>query len=124
MKIPDGLEVDGDLKVGEDLKRWVVQLLKGPYGIKQGLRIWALKLNLVLTDIGFNCTDCNYLVYVYKHSDIHIMMPIHVNNLLLASNSKSTLQHVKVELSSHFKLHDLGLVTLILGMKLECNHVA
>src|SRR5882757_3219309 len=47
MKIPDGLEVDGDPKVGEDPKRWVVRLLKGLYGIKQGLCIWALKLHSV-----------------------------------------------------------------------------
>ncbi len=53
MKIPDGLEVDGDPKAGEDPKRWVVHLLKGLYGIKQGPRIWALKLHSVLTDIGF-----------------------------------------------------------------------
>ncbi len=74
MRIPDGLEVDGDLKAGEDLKCWVVWLLKGLYGIKQGLCIWALKLHSVLTDIGFKCTDCDYSVYVYKHGDICIMM--------------------------------------------------
>ena len=64
--------MDGDPKAGEDPKWWVVQLLKGLYGIKQGLHIWALKLHSVLTNIGFDCTDCDYLVYVYvyKHSDI------------------------------------------------------
>jgi len=124
MKIPDGLEVDGDPKAGEDLKRWVVQLLKGLYGIKQGLCIWALKLHSVLTDIGFKCTDCDYSVYVYKHSNVCIMMPSHVDDLLLASNSKSTLQNVKAELSSHFKLHDQGPAVSILGIKLERDRVA
>ena len=34
MKIPEGLEVDREPALGEDLKRWVLQLLKGLYGIK------------------------------------------------------------------------------------------
>ena len=41
MRIPDGLEVEGDPQPGEDPKRWVVRLLKGLYGIKQGPRICA-----------------------------------------------------------------------------------
>ena len=35
MKIPEGLEVEGEPRPGEDPKRWVVRLLKGLYGIKQ-----------------------------------------------------------------------------------------
>ena len=85
--------------------------------------IWALKLHSVLSDIGFERTDCDYSVYVYKRGSVRIMMPIHVDDLLLASNSKSALQN-KAELSSHFKLHDLGPATSILGMKLERDRAA
>ena len=118
MKIPEGLSVEGDPGPGEDPKRWVVRLLKGLYGIKQGPRIWALKLHSVLTDIGFERTDCDHSVYVYRRDSVRILLPIHVDNLLLASNSRSALQSVKSELGSHFKLHDLGPTTSILGMKL------
>ena len=63
MKIPEGLKVNGELALGEDLKRWVLHLLKGLYGIKQGPWTWVLKLHAVLTEISFKCTDCNYSVY-------------------------------------------------------------
>jgi hypothetical protein len=53
MKVPEGLRVEGDPQPGEDPKQWVVCLLKGLYGIKQGLHIWAMKPHLVLTSIGF-----------------------------------------------------------------------
>jgi hypothetical protein len=53
MRIPEGLEVDGEPAPGEDPKKWVLQLLKGLYGIKQGPRIWALKLHSVLTETRF-----------------------------------------------------------------------
>jgi hypothetical protein len=52
------------------------------------------------------------------------MMPIHVDDLLLASNSKAAVQKVKAELASHFKIHDQGPTTLILGIKVERDQVA
>ena len=124
MKIPDGLCVEGDPAPGEDPKRWVVRLLKGLYGIKQGPRIWALKLHSVLTGIGFQRTDCDHSVYVYQRDGVRIMLPIHVDDLLLASNSKAALRAVKAELGSHFKLHDLGPTSSILGMKLVRDRAA
>ena len=125
MKIPEGLGVEGDPALGEDSKWWVVHLLKGLYGIKQGPRIWSLKLHSVLTSIGFEWTDCNHSIYVYCCDGVWIMVLIHMDDLLLASNSKEALHAVKTELASHFKLHDLGPATLILGMKIvhDCaNH--
>jgi len=124
MKVLEGLEVEGNPRPGEDPKRWVVHLLKGLYGIKQGPHIWALKLHLVLTSIGFEHIDCDYSVYVYRHSNVCIMTPIHVDNLLLASNLKSAIQSVKTNLVTHFKLHNQGPTTLILGIKIERNCAA
>ena len=121
MKIPEGLSVEGDPAPGEDLKCWVVHLLKGLYGIKQGPQIWAFKLHLVLTDISFKHTDCDHSIYIYGWGAVQILLPIHVDDLLLASNSCSALQSVKSKLASHFKLHDLGPMTSILGMKLDCD---
>lgn len=122
MKVPEGLEVEGDSRPGEDPKQWVVRLLKGLYGIKQGPRIWALKLHSVLTSIGFERIDCDYLVYVYRRDGVRIMMPIHVDDLLIALNSKAAIQHVKSDLAGHFKLHEQGPTTSILGIKIECDH--
>ena len=72
MRIPEGLKVDGEPAPGEDLKRWVLQLLKGLYRIKQGPRIWALKLHSVLTEIGFERTDCDYSVYIYRCGGVRL----------------------------------------------------
>jgi len=124
MKIPEGLKVDGDPQPREDLKCWVVHLLKGLYGIKQGPHIWALKLHSVLLTIGFEWIDCDHLVYVYQHGDVQIMVPIHVDDLLLALNLKAAIQKVKAELALHFKIHDQGPTMSILGIKVECDQAA
>jgi len=116
MRIPEGLKVEGEPGPGEDLKRWVLQLLKGLYGIKQGPHIWALKLHLVLMAIGFKQIDSDHSVYVYQCDNTRIIMPIHVDNLLIASNSKEALSKVKTERATHFKIHDQGPTKLILSM--------
>jgi hypothetical protein len=124
MRIPEGLKVEGDPQPGEDLKHWVVCLLKGLYGIKQGPCIWALKLHSVLLAIGFEQIDCNHSVCVYRHGDVWIMMLIHIDDLLLASNLKAAIQKVKAKLTLHFKIHDQGPTMSILGIKAECDWVA
>ena len=48
-----------------------------------------------------------------------MIVPIHVDDLLLASNSPFSIQHVKSELPSYFDLHDLGPVTSNLGIELD-----
>ena len=119
MKIPEGLEVDGEPAPGEDPKKWVLRLLKGLYGIKQGPRIWALKLHSVLSEIGFERTDCDYSVYIYRRDDVKVILPIHVDDLLIASNSRDAIQKVKSDLAARFKIHDQGPATSILGIKIE-----
>jgi Reverse transcriptase (RNA-dependent DNA polymerase) len=51
-------------------------------------------------------------------------MPIRVDDLILASNSRKALQSVKAELGSHFKLYDHGPATSILGMKIVRDRAA
>ncbi len=117
MRIPEGFKVKGKPHEDEDPKRWVVRLLKGLYGIKQGPCLWVLKLHSVLTMLGFQRIDCNYSVYVYLHDSVKIFMPVYVDDLLVALNSKSAIQQVKRDLATHFTIHNQGPVRSILSIK-------
>jgi len=66
----------------------------------------------------------NYSAYVYQRSDVVILLPSHVDDVLLASNSNAAIQEVKSQPASHFKLYDQGHATSILGMKTERDRVA
>ena len=81
MRLPEGLEVDGERALGEDPRKWQLRLLMGLYGINQGPRISVLKLHSVLTKICFERID--YPVYVYRRNNVEIIMPIHVDDLLI-----------------------------------------
>ncbi len=124
MRIPEGFKVEGKLHEDEDPKRWVVRLLKGFYSIKQGPWLWVLKLHSVLTKLDFQRINCDYSVYVYWCDGVKIFMPVYVDNLLLTSNLKDTIWHVKEDLASHFTIHNQGPIKSILGMKVVHDRVA
>ena len=116
--------VDREPALGEDPKRWVLQLLKGLYGIKQGPQIWVLKLHSVLVEISFERTDCDYSVYIHKQDNIKVILPIHVDDLLIASNSCNAIQKVKSDLASCFKIHNQSSTTSILGIKIAPTNLS
>ncbi|CAG7852816.1 Retrovirus-related Pol polyprotein from transposon TNT 1-94 Includes: RecName: Full=Protease; Includes: RecName: Full=Reverse transcriptase; Includes: RecName: Full=Endonuclease [Serendipita indica DSM 11827] len=116
MQPPEGLTIHGD---SDGSHQWVLRLLKGLYGIKQGPRLWSVKLHRVLSEIGFERLECDHSVFVYQRDGVRIIIPVHVDGLILASMSHSAIHKVKEELKQCFKIHDQGQTTQILGIRLE-----
>ncbi|CCA77296.1 hypothetical protein PIIN_11903 [Serendipita indica DSM 11827] len=114
MRKPEGVEFEG-----YEGTSWVLQLLKGLYGIKQGPRIWSVKLHTVLPEIGFKRLESDHSVFNYERDNVKIIVPVHVDDLLLASKSPDAIQIVKNELKARFKIHDQGPTSFLLGVKLE-----
>ncbi|CCA76763.1 hypothetical protein PIIN_10750 [Serendipita indica DSM 11827] len=114
MRKPEGVEFEG-----YEGTSWVLQLLKGLYGIKQGPRIWSVKLHTVVSEIGFKRLESDHSVFIYERDSVKIIVPVHVDDLLLASKSSEAIQMVKDELKARFKIHDQGPTSFLLGVKLE-----
>ncbi|CAG8689828.1 17371_t:CDS:2, partial [Acaulospora colombiana] len=114
MEVPEGIEVEGDGK-----SEWVLKLLKALYGIKQGPRLWSQKLAKELQSMGFQRLDCDHSVFIYERKDIKIIIPVHVDDLIIASKSAEVIQDFKDELAKRFKIRDQGPAQSILGIKIE-----
>jgi predicted RNA binding protein YcfA (HicA-like mRNA interferase family) len=114
MKKPEGYE-----PAGFEGPEWVLKLLKGLYGIKQGPHIWSVKLHNVLKTIGFKRIETDHSVFIYERDGTKIVVPVHVDDLLLASKSLPAITKVKNELKNAFKIHDQGPTKQILGIKLD-----
>jgi hypothetical protein len=114
MKIPEGVKIEG-----AEGHQWVLKLLKGLYGIKQGPRIWSKKLHEVLTKLGFNRLECDHSVFIYDKDNVKVIVPVYVDDLIIASKSREAISSFKSNLAVHFKIRDLGPMTQILGIKLE-----
>ncbi len=110
MKQPEGFE-----EMGPD---YVCRLQRSIYGLKQAGRVWNQKLHSVLTLIGFKRLESDRSIYLYVRDDVRIIMPIHVDDLTLASSSQSVIDQVIKELAQHFKLRDLGPTSFLLGIEI------
>lgn len=116
MQKPEGVEFPGF-----EGSEWVLQLLKGLYGIKQGPRIWSKKLHTVLSEIGFQRLESDHSVFIYERDGVKMVVPVHVDDLVLASPSKEAIERVKRELRAKFKTHEQGPTSFLLGVKIERN---
>ena len=111
MDQPEGFEVGGP--------EYVCRLKKSLYGLKQAGRVWNKKLHAALAKMGFIRIQSDNSVYVFLKDDVHIILPIFVDDITLACKSSTTLDSTVKELSSHFKLRDLGPISYLLGIKIE-----
>ena len=99
----------------------VLKLVKSIYGLKQAGRQWHKKLDSVLKSAGFTLVRCDHSIWVYKRDDVRIIIPVYVDDMTIACKSKEQYQFVRDELSKHFKLHDLGPTSFLLGVHIQRN---
>ena len=100
MKQPEGF-----VEQGPD---YVCRLKKSLYGLKQSARQWNRKLHETLVKLGFSRLESDRSIYFYSRGSVKIMFPVHVDDVLLASNSESAIDSIIAELSTYFHLRDLS----------------
>lgn len=99
----------------------VLRLGRPIYGLKQAGRMWNRKLHKVLTSMGFRRLDSDRSVYIYSKDEIRIIIPVHVDDLTLASKSQAAIDQTVADLSKHFKLRNLGPTRFLLGIEITRN---
>ncbi len=100
----------------------IVGLLnKGMYGLKQGAYLWHKRLNEVFLSIGFARVVADPCVYCYLRDDVRIIIPVHVDDITIASTDRPAILRVIEELRKHFKLRHLGPTVGLLGVRVTRN---
>ena len=97
----------------------VCKLQKALYGLKQAPRQWYAKINSFLVDnLQFTSSPYEPCLY-FKHSDDCItLIVLYVDDLLIAGNDRSIVDHVKDEFKDQFKMKDLGVASEFLGIQI------
>ena len=104
MKLPEGYE-----QYTPKGKLLYCLLLKALYGLKQGGRQWYLKLAQVMKELGFRRVRSEPCVYVYKNSaGDKVIVPVYVDDCHIAGKTRASVDLVKQQLASKFKLRNLG----------------
>jgi hypothetical protein len=114
MKQPKGFE--------EKDSSWVAKLQKGLYGMKLGSCCWYECLDETLQRLGFKQLCSHASSFLREHDGVKVIVPVFVDDITLASQSKAKIQELKQCLSEHFKLRDLGPTTSQLGLEIIRDH--
>ena len=112
MAQPEGF-VEGDPKAK------VCLLQKAIYGSKQGGNCWNKKMRSVLKSLEFRQTCSDASIYIYYKDGVTIILPVFVDDMTLALQSEPAILSFIAQLSQHFKIHDLGPTTQLLGIKID-----
>ena len=112
MRQPKGYEEPGR-------EQSLAKLKKGLYGLKQVGREWYATLHDFLIGLGFRRTHADHSVFVFERGHTIIILPVYVDDKLLAGNDDSTLDYIQKAIGSRFKTSDLGTVSWILGIRVR-----
>jgi hypothetical protein len=69
--------------------------------------------------MGFKHVQSDHGLYIYLRDDLRILMPVFVDDIMLACKDGAKIDSVVQELSQHFKLRDLGPTTQLLGLEIH-----
>ncbi|KAJ9532820.1 hypothetical protein QJQ45_010939 [Haematococcus lacustris] len=98
----------------------VCRLQKALYGLRQAPRAWHARLCEELLSMGFKASEADPALFTLQLSTGMVYLLVYVDDCLLCTQQGDTagLAHVKKQLSSAFKLKDLGEARWFLGMQL------
>ena len=99
----------------------VYLLLKSLYGLKQAARQWNKKLHDTLIAMGFKRLESDHSIYIFVQGEVWIIIQVFINDITFASSNPAAIDSAIKELSSHFKLCNLGPTTFLLGIEIIRN---
>lgn len=111
-------QLEGFIRKGDKDK--VCLLKKSLYDLKQSPRQWNLKFDGFMMKHNFTRSNYDFCVYMKDvSSNKAIYLLLYVDDMLIASGSKSAIQELKDSLSSEFDMKDLERASRYLGMDIK-----
>ena len=112
MRIPEGADIQ------QEHMKFVWQIVKSLYRLKQSAHLWNKKLISFRKDQGYKpmLADGSIMVTLYKSE--FIMVSIYVDNLLIAATSIELIKEAKGVLSKEFNMKNLEEAQMIIEMQI------
>ena len=98
---PEGFIVQGQ----ENL---VCKLRKSLYDLKQASRQWYKKFDIFMHRIGFKRCEVDHCCYVKFFDNSYIILPLYVDDMLIAGSSIEEINDLKKKFSKQFAMKNLG----------------
>jgi len=102
----------------------VLRLLKNLYGLKQAPMEWNSTIDTYLNIIGFKSIQSDHCIYVGNFSGEICYILHYVDDMLIATKSRSTIQLLKDAINNKFPIQDKGPVSFFLNMHIHRDRKA
>ena len=96
---------------------YVCKLNKSIYGLKQAPRAWFQRLSAYLVSIGFEGSHTDSSLFIYKSDAVVLYILLYVDDIVITGNSSVAITTCLKQLSTEFKLRDLGRLHYFLGIE-------
>ena len=98
----------------------VCKLKKSLYGLKQSPRQWYKRFNSFIREKRYTRSHYDPCLYYNKlPGGEYIYLLLYVDDMLIASKSRSAIDKLKKDLSSELEMKDLGEAKKVVGMEIE-----
>jgi len=95
----------------------VCHLHRSLYGLKQSPRLWYHRFNSFMLSSGYTRLTIEPNIYIRHTSHHFLIVALYVDDIPLIASDLTLLQKAKFELSSVFRMTDLGPLTYFLGIQ-------
>ncbi|CAB3995163.1 Hypothetical predicted protein [Paramuricea clavata] len=112
MEQPEGYVVPGK----ENL---VCHLKKSLYGLKQSPRCWNKSFKEFMISQGFEQSAADPCVFIRKVNDQLAIVAVHVDDLILLTETEQEMIDLKASLAARFKMKDMGKLHYCLGVNIK-----
>ncbi|GJY28679.1 retrovirus-related pol polyprotein from transposon TNT 1-94 [Tanacetum coccineum] len=99
----------------------ICRLKKSLYGLKQANRQWFEKLTTFLKTLGFKQSYVDTFLFTLQTATTSLSILVYVDDILIARNDKSLINHLKISLHTKFSIKDLGSLHYYLGIEFLRN---
>ena len=102
---------------------WVYLLRKVLYELKQFTFEWynIFKVVLESVELQFKCIESDHVVFMIRNELSMMYLALFVNDIIIFEDDEVLIEEIKIKLSSHFKMKDLGIMKRFLGLEIERN---
>jgi hypothetical protein len=97
----------------------VCKLNRSLYGLKQAAATWFKTISTVFMKMGFKQCVSDSCIFVRHEGVASAFVTLYVDDMMIGAKSLMAIKTVADELSTHFKLKQLGSVRFILGIEVE-----
>lgn len=98
---------------------YVCKLNRSLYGLKQAPRAWFQRLSTRLEELGFTGSQADSSLFLFRQGSDVIFLLVYVDDVLVTGNCANRISSLINDLSSSFRLRDLGPLHYFLGIEVQ-----